>query len=393
MTHVLPPLRLTGAQVLRDGTLQPGDLTIAEGRISDAAAPEVDLSGYLLLPGIVDMHGDAFERHIAPRPTAPFPLACGLASAERDLAAQGVTTAWLAQCWSWEGGLRGPDFAESLLAALDAYRPRALTDLRIQLRAETHMPDTRQRLIDTVRRFGVDYVVFNDHLPEALQMVTTAPHRLAHWAEREGGSIEDFAARLRAARDRAPEIPRHLNALAAAFDQMGVTYGSHDDPDGETRDMYHAIGARICEFPTRSSAASVARTWGDSVVMGAPNVVRGGSQSGNISAAGLIAQGLCDVLVSDYHYPALPAAAWRLADNGKLDFARAWALISSNPARVMKLADRGTLAPGKRADIVVMNAETRVIEATLSAGRPAYLAGAAALRLVSSLPQSRLAAE
>ncbi|KPP84407.1 MAG: alpha-D-ribose 1-methylphosphonate 5-triphosphate diphosphatase [Rhodobacteraceae bacterium HLUCCO07] len=397
MIRRLPPLRLTGAAVLRDDVLRTDDLSLAEGRIVGGVhgrdAVDVDLSGYFLLPGIVDMHGDGFERHIAPRPKAPFPIDMALHSLDRELAAHGITTAWLAQGWSWEGGLRGPDFAEDLAGALMAYRPGAMTDMRLQIRCETHMPETRERMIAAVRRFGIDYVVFNNHIPEAIQMVREAPQNLAHWAEREGGTVEDFIARIRAAQDRAGEVPRHLNALAAAFDDMGVLYGSHDDPDGETRDLFHAIGARICEFPTRTNAAAVARAYGDAVVMGAPNVVRGGSQSGNVSASTLIARNLCDVLVSDYHYPALPAAAQALAQDGPLCFARAWAMISTNPARIMKLTDRGTLDPGKRADIVVMNAQTRVIEATLARGELAYLAGEAAARFLSVLAQPRLAAE
>lgn len=397
MIRRLPPLRLTGATVLRDDALRAGDLSLAEGRIVAGVrggdAVDVDLSGYLLLPGIVDMHGDGFERHIAPRPKAPFPIDMALHSVDRELAAHGITTAWLAQGWSWEGGLRGPDFAEKLAAALEAYRPNAMTDMRMQIRCETHMPETRDRMIAAVRRFGIDYVVFNNHIPEAIQMVREAPQNLAHWAEREGGSIEDFIARIRAAQDRAGDVPRHLNALAAAFDEIGVQYGSHDDPDGETRDLFHAIGARICEFPTRTSAASVAKTYGDAVVMGAPNVVRGGSQVGNVAATTLISRELCDVLVSDYHYPALPVAASMLAQGGAMTLARAWAMISTNPARIMKLADRGTLDPGKRADIVVMNAETRVIEATLARGELAYIAGEAAARFMSVLSPSRLAAE
>lgn len=390
---VLPPVRLCGAMVLRDSSLQRGSLCLSGGLITQNAGHEIDLSGYLLLPGIVDMHGDAFERHIAPRPTAPFSIAMGLASVDRELAANGITTAWLAQGWSWEGGLRGPDYAEAVLGELASFRAKALTDMRVQLRVETHMPDTRERLINTVRAHGVDYVVFNNHLPEAMQMVTLTPHRLVGWAEREGGTIEDFITRAREAKERAGEVPRHLNALACAFENLGVVCGSHDDPDGETRDMFNALGAHICEFPLRANPAAVAHAYGDAVVMGAPNVVRGGSQSGNISALALIDRGLCDILVSDYHYPTLPAAAFALADKGALDLAHAWEMISTAPARAMNLSDRGALTPGKRADIVVMNSETRQIEATIAHGRFAFLSGALAARFAQSPAQSRLAAE
>jgi alpha-D-ribose 1-methylphosphonate 5-triphosphate diphosphatase len=118
--------------------------------------------------------------------------------------------------------------------------------------------------------------------------------------------------------------------------------------------------------------------------MGAPNVVRGGSQTGNIAAAGLVAEGLCDALMSDYYYPALPQAAWALVDAGLRDLPSAWAMISTTPARIMGLADRGRLAAGLRADLVAMNAVTRRVEMTLSAGRVAHLSGELARRFASA---------
>ncbi|ANT59456.1 alkylphosphonate utilization protein [Salipiger sp. CCB-MM3] len=393
MTTFLPPLRLTGATLLRDGRMQRRSLVVEDGLITKGPLPEVDLSGYLILPGIIDLHGDTFERHIAPRPSATFPIDAALRSTDREAASHGITTAWLAQCWSWEGGMRGPDFAEEMMAAIAAYRPRAHTDLRLQIRCETHMPDTRARLIAAVLRHGVDYVVFNDHLPEALEVAEREPMKLAHWASRAGSSPEEFHAKLRAARAASREVPRHLCALAELFDAHDIRYGSHDDPDGETREYYRLIGARIAEFPTTVSAAKLARACNDPVLMGAPNVVRGGSQSGNVSARHLIAEGLCDALVSDYHYPCLAEAAWTLVDKGLKTLPEAWAMISTVPAEIMGLSDRGTLDHGKRADFVVVDARSRAIEATVSGGRLTYLAGEAGARLVSALPGRRLAAE
>ena len=393
MTQSSPSMRLTGATVLRDGLLQDRTVAISGGRIAKGPFPEVDLHGYLVLPGIIDLHGDAFERHVAPRPGAPFPLAMGLRGVDRDAAANGVTTAWLAQSWSWEGGQRGPDFAESLASALADYRPQALVDLRLQIRYETHEVATADRMLAAVQRFGIDYVVFNDHLPEAEAMWTTRPHEVEAWARRAGRSGAGLMEIVRAARARTREVPRTLARLAEAFDALGVTYGSHDDPDGETREFFSAIGARICEFPTQLPAASVARALGEPVLMGAPNVVRGGSQAGNISARHLIQQGKCDALVSDYHYPALAGAAFALADQGLMDLPRAWAMISAVPARIMRLTDRGDISPGKRADLVIVNAATRVIEGTLVAGRIAYLAGGAAQRFIGLPRAFSLAAE
>ena len=390
---LLPPFRMTGAVVLRDGALQRRSIAVAEGRITRGPLPEVDLTGYYVLPGIIDLHGDAFERHIAPRPSAAFPVEHGLAGADRDAAAAGVTTAWMAQSWSWEGGMRGPDYAEKLLAALAAYRRRALVDLRIQLRCETHLVESGARMIEAVRRHGVDYVVFNDHLGEALEMAKTAPQRLAAWAERAGRSTEEHIQVVQEASLRSKEVPRHLCRLAEAFDEMGVIYGSHDDADAETRERYSMIGARIAEFPTSRRAAATAKAMNDPVLMGAPNVVRGRSHSGNISATDLIREGLVDALVSDYHYPTLAAAAWALVDRKVMDLPEAWAMISTRPAEILRLPDRGRLDYGRRADMVVINEETRAVEATIAGGKLAYLSGEAARRFLAAPQAMSLAAE
>ncbi|MGI3166318.1 alpha-D-ribose 1-methylphosphonate 5-triphosphate diphosphatase [Pseudooceanicola sp. 200-1SW] len=395
MPQTLPSLRLTGATILRDGALQERSIAFAEGRITRGPLPEVDLTGYLVLPGIIDLHGDAFERHIAPRPTAPFPIATGLRATDRDAAANGITTAWLAQSWSWEGGHRGPDFALSLLEGLRAYRGagHALTDLRVQIRCETHTAETEARLLDAVRRYGVDYVIFNNHLDEAVLMMESRQEELILWARKAGRSAQDHMQIVQAAKRQAREVPRYLCRLAEQFDDMGVIYGSHDDPDGETRETFSMIGAKVCEFPTARSAAALARAVGDPILMGAPNVVRGGSQSGNIAAIELIRAGLCDALVSDYYYPALHQAAFALVDSGLLPLPAAWDMISARPAEILRLPDRGRLHPGLRADMVVINQETRAIEATISGGRITHLAGEAAHRFAALPQRPALAAE
>ncbi len=383
MTPFLPPLRLTGAHVLRDGEMQLRSLAFDEGRLTRGPLPEVDLSGFLILPGIIDLHGDGFEHHMAPRPTAPFPLHAGLASYDREAASHGVTTAYMAQSWSWEGGLRSPDHAETLLNALSAYHPQALTDLRVQIRAETHLVAQDQRLIDTVRAHKIGYVIFNNHLEEAFLTARTAPHHFAQWARKIGKSPEDLSKAVRLAQQSHAEVPRSLCKLAAAFDAMGVVYGSHDDPDGETRERFRMLGALVAEFPLTHRAAAASRAMHSPVIMGAPNVVRGQSQAGNASASDLIEAGLCDALVSDYHIPALPLAVWTLVDRGILPLPKAWALISTTPAQILRLSDRGRLDPGRRADLAIINATTRQVEATITHGRMTYLCGEAARRFLA----------
>ena len=394
MTPPLAPLRFVGGLALVDGQLGDAPVSISNGTISSAGGTEVDTTGYFVLPGIVDMHGDAFERHLAPRPSAPFPHLTGLIGTERDCATNGVTTAWLAQSWSWEGGARGPDACEALLAALENYAPRQIVDLRIQIRYETHELDTVDRLLAAVRRWGIDYVVFNNHLDEALTMRDVAPEDLTTWARKRGISLDEFIKIIEAAKIRSAQVPRSLAKLAAGFDALGITYGSHDDPDAETRETFRQIGAKICEFPTGAGAATVASANDNPIVMGAPNVVRGGSQAGNIAATALIKQGKCDVLVSDYFYPALSQAAFALFDQGILPLEQAWSMISTNPAKVMNLRDRGCLADGKRADIVIVNQATRDIEATICGGRIAHLTGGFAARMLDTLPRpEQVAAE
>jgi alpha-D-ribose 1-methylphosphonate 5-triphosphate diphosphatase len=393
MRPYLPPLRLTGADILRNGEMQRRSIALNEGRITQGPLPEVDLSGYLVLPGIIDLHGDGFERHIAPRPSAPFPMQDGLASLDREASAHGVTTAFLAQGWSWEGGHRSPDYALSFLQALDTYRPHAQTDLRAQIRAETHTVADGSRLIEAVIRHRIPYVVFNDHLDEGFKMHRTSPPDFALWAKKVGKSSEDLLAIMALAQAEAPLVAGHLCSLAEQFDQLGVAYGSHDDPDEATRERYSMIGARIAEFPISREAAEAAKAMVSPVLMGAPNVVRGKSQAGNIAATELIAAGLCDALVSDYHLPALALAAWALVDRNLASLPKAWAMISTKPAEILRLADRGRLDLGMRADMTIVNASTRVIEATICGGRLTYLAGEAGRRFIGQPQMLRMAAE
>lgn len=381
----LPPLRLTHAQTLIDGQLTDHPVTVAAGVIVEGRAPEVNLDGYLLLPGIIDLHGDGFERHLSPRPSAPFEPKKALSSAAAELAVNGVTTAWFAQSWSWEGGFRSGAACEALLTALQDVRAHVLPDVRVQIRLETHVADQHAAVRAAVARFGVDYVVFNNHLPEALEMAQNQPDRFAQWASQTRRTPGEMLAIVKAAEDQADLVPQALARIAADFAAQGVQMGSHDDGDAETRSFYRGLGAPICEFPTTMAAATAAHKAGEPVLMGAPNVVRGGSQSGNIAAQSLVEAGLCDALVSDYYYPALAQAAWALVERGVCDLPSAWALVSSNPALIAGLADRGHLGLGARADLVAVNRETHRVELTLCHGRVAHLSGALAAKVWARL--------
>ncbi len=184
----------------------------------------------------------------------------------------------------------------------------------------------------------------------------------------------------RAAAHQAGVLPARAR-LAEAARRAGLPMASHDDDSVAIRDQFRAQGAALCEFPMNDAVAQSALAARDWVVMGSPNVVRGGSHLGWGSAAQMALAGVCRVLTSDYYYPALAQAPFRLAADG-MDLASAWQLVSGNPAAAAGLTDRGTLAPGQRADIVLVARDPapRVV-ATIAGGRLAFATAEVADRL------------
>ncbi len=376
-------LTFSGAEVLWPEGAGPGALAISGGVIADAPVGRtVDLSGYLLAPGLVDVHGDGFERHMAPRRGALREASNGMVATAAELAVNGITTAVLAQFFSWEGGMRGPDFAEHVFEVLTEVAGTVPTDLRVQLRMEMNLLDDYARAEAAIDRFGIGYVVFNDHLPHDRLAQGRKPPRLTGQALKSGRSPERHLALMQALHARRAEVPGAVAAMSERLRSRGVLLGSHDDRTAEGRDGWRALGVGVSEFPETVEAAQAARDGDDSIVLGAPNVVRGASHAGNVSALELVEAGLCDALASDYHYPAMRQAVWRLVELGICDTPAAWRLISEGPARVLGLTDRGRLAPGLRADLVVMARDSRRVEGVFAGGVPSYLAGDLAARLL-----------
>ncbi len=376
-------LRLVGADVLRtDGLERGGAIGLADGVLQDVReAREIDLSGYRILPGIIDLHGDGFERHVAPRRGAMKQMAEGIRATEAELAANGITTGVLAQFYSWEGGLRGPEFATEVFAGIAEVREHLVTDLIPQLRFEVHLLDAYADLPEQISKWGVPYVVFNDHLPHDRLAEGKKPPRLTGQALKAGRNPEKHFEMLLDLHARKDDVPAALNALCKILNDKGVRIGSHDDHTANDRANWRERGARISEFPETAEAAEAARVAGDHIILGSPNVVRGGSHKGNASALDLITMGLCDALASDYHYPSPRRAALMLEKSGLLPLERAWGLVSSGPARVLGLRDRGTLEESKRADLVILDRQDQVA-ATLSGGCVSYMNGAIAARFL-----------
>jgi alpha-D-ribose 1-methylphosphonate 5-triphosphate diphosphatase len=378
-------LDLVGAAVLRAEGLETGMLSLQQGKISEAPVGRAcNLEGFILLPGIVDLHGDAFERHVAPRRGAMTDMVEGIHATERELAAQGITTAVLAQFVSWEGGLRGLDFADKVFHAIRDARPGLVTDIRPQLRLEIHLTEIFEELPERLAQWGVDYVVFNDHLPHDRLAQGRRPQRLVGQALKAGRNPDQHFEHLLTLEARTPEVAPALDRLCTRLAALSIRMGSHDDATEAQQAQWAERGVGIAEFPETAEAARAARARGACVVLGAPNLVRGASHKGNASAADLVAQGLCDALASDYHYPSPRRAALKLVSSGAASWAEAWRLVSAGPAAALGLDDRGQLCPGARADLLVLEADTHRVAATMSGGRFSFVSGDVAERLIAA---------
>lgn len=376
-------ISLVNGRVLpKTGDLVEATVTIEGGLIVEIGGPvrgrEVDAGGRLVLPGIIDLHGDAFERQIMPRPGVHFPLDLALHDTDAQMIANGITTAYHGVTYSWEPGLRGAESTRALKTAIERTRPHLSVDTRFHLRHETHNLPAEDEVAEWLRGGMVDLLAFNDHSDMILDRILQQGKSTATYTQRTGLSHDAFMELLHDIVARKPKVQASIARLAAVAHENGIPIASHDDRTPEDRHAYHALNARIAEFPMNTATAEAAVALGDPVICGAPNVVRGGSHLGaeGILAATEVREGRCAILVSDYYYPALAQAPFRLASDGDLKFEDAWRLVSTNPAQAAGLSDRGALEIGARADLVVMRSPeagaTARVDMALVAGKPAF---------------------
>ncbi|MEO1469102.1 MAG: alpha-D-ribose 1-methylphosphonate 5-triphosphate diphosphatase [Pseudomonadota bacterium] len=373
---------IAGGRVLTPGGLVPGDLVLTGDRIAGlgaapAGARRIEAAGRLVLPGIVDIHGDAFERQIMPRPNAAFPVEVALMESDRQLLANGITTAFHALTVTYEPGLRSLDNAGAVVAAIARLRPRLACDTRLHVRWEVFALEAIDRVIGWMDQVPTPIVALNDHTTNGMQKGHIQA-KIPQSAERAGLTVEAYTAMLEDVWARRDEVPAAIARVAGAARAAGAVLLAHDERSPEERRRFRALGARTSEFPLTRETAAEARAAGEHTILGAPNVVRGGSHVRMLSAGPAARDGLCTVLASDYYYPAPLLAAFRLVREGMLTLPEAWALVSTNPAEAAGLADRGQLAPGRRADVVVVDDTDPTlprITAALVAGRPVLQTG------------------
>lgn len=382
----LSEFRIEGGRALVGNELVETTIDVAGDRIvaigpEGSARRRIDASGLLVLPGIVDIHGDAFERQMMPRPGVDFPIDVALIDSDRQAVANGITTVFHGVTWSWEPGLRGTENARAVLGAIEQLRGTFAADTRFHLRHETYNLDSEEEIIGWMRCGRIDALAFNDHMTLIVQAMNR-PHKVAEMARRAGLSNEAFDVLAARVQQRAADVPASVERLAAVAQSCNVPLLSHDDGSPAQRAHYRALGCRIAEFPTNEATARSAVEAGDAIVFGAPNVVRGKSHIGWADATEMVRRGWCAILASDYYYPAPLLAALRLAKLGAAPLPQAWRLIAEAPAAAIGLTDRGTIAEGKRADILLVDeGEFRrpQVVATIAGGAIVFLSDAARL--------------
>jgi alpha-D-ribose 1-methylphosphonate 5-triphosphate diphosphatase len=348
--------------ILADRVIKQGWVAIADGRIAefgDGAAPagSEDAAGDLIMPGLVELHTDALEAHFVPRPKVFWDPIAAVISYDAQLATSGITTVLDSlRVWSEEGagGVDGKAgvLAEAIASARDGALLRA--DHFLHLRCEIPMPTVVTEAKELVGRPDVRLMSLMDHTPGQRQFRDEG--KLRDYYRGKGGGRTDaeldviFARRFAYQKAHAATNLKEIVALARKHD---IPLASHDDTTEEN--VADAVKERIAvaEFPTTMEAARGLHEAGISILMGAPNVVRGGSHSGNIAALDLAQEGLLDILSSDYVPSSLLMGALQLPQRvPAIDLAAAVRTVTKTPAEAVGLSDRGEIASGRRADLI-----------------------------------------
>lgn len=355
-------LILRNARVVLESEVVHGSVRVRDGRIVDVAAdgassgPGEDLDGDILLPGLVEVHTDQVESHFQPRPKRYWDPIPAVIAHDAQMAASGMTTV-LDALRIGTGPLDGNDMAKSAATLVDAVVHAADSGLLradhfVHLRCEVSTPDVVETFDEVGGHGRVRMVSLMDHTPGQRQYADVEAFR-TYMVGKGRLTNEQFDAHVEELHRLSAEYAdRNRRLMSERARERGIVMAAHDDATQEHVDESTSLGVGISEFPTTVLAAHAARRAGQLIVMGAPNIVRGGSHSGNVAAADLLAEGVLDVLSSDY-VPASPLqAVFRMFGEATISLPEAAALVSANPARAAGLDDRGRIASGLRGDLV-----------------------------------------
>jgi len=347
--------------VLADELLPRASVCVRDGRI--AAIDEspshlpgaIDLDGDLLLPGLVEVHTDNLERHVMPRPKVTFPMRAALQAHDSELAAAGITTVLDAVGVGdpYGDGFRSRD-QSALLTALDQLEGAGLLRCQhlIHVRCELPAPNAVELFEPFAGHARLRLISLMDHTPGQRQWTDIA-HARTYYTGKKGWSDAQFDDEVRRAPERQARYARpHRDWFADFARTHGIALATHDDTTVDHVDEARTLGASMSEFPTTMAAARHAHAHGLKTVAGAPNVVRGGSHSGNVAAIDLAREGVLDGLSSDYVPGSLLLAAWRLHQDAGFTLPEALQVVTRGPAEAAGLHDRGVIASGLRADLI-----------------------------------------
>ena len=349
-TLVLPTEVRRGSLLMRDGCIAE----IGTGTAVPAGA--TDCGGDLVMPGLVELHTDNLERHIEPRPKVDWPHAAAIIAHDGELASVGITTVFDAlRVGSVVSKAKG-NYGEYARALADEILGlRAAGALRISHFLHLRAEKCSETLVEEMAKFGpadrVGIVSLMDHTPGQRQFrdLTSLKHYVMG---KHGYSIDEFEGHVASQKELSARMGALHEATAVAeARRYGAVLASHDDTTEDDVAQSHAHGAGFAEFPTTEEAARACRAAGIAVMMGAPNLIRGGSHSGNVAAKALAEADLLDIVSSDYVPSALLSAALMLGDIWG-DLSRGVATVTRAPAAAAGLADRGHLDVGARADVI-----------------------------------------
>lgn len=349
---------LRSENVLKDGKFVPADIVIQGEfikRVDKYGTNEVavDLGDKKIVPGIVDLHSDAIEKEIEPRHGATFPVELAVAELDKKLSMAGVTTMFHAI--GFEENLkknRSIDLAKHQIEEIyEANKKHLGVDNFIHARFELSASEAVESIKEVISKGMVNLVSLMDHSPgqgqfKSLESFQTYYGNYYGLNENEIQNVVEK--KMNKDEDKINELIIHAK-------NHGLTLLSHDDDCIEKLEGLLDLGVKISEFPLDLEVAKYAVSKGIATGMGAPNIVRGGSQSGNIAAIELVKEGVCKYLCSDYHPTSMLQAVYRMQKDANLDLAEGFSMVTSTPASYANLDDRGIIEKGKRADIIVID--------------------------------------
>lgn len=342
------------------GWILARELIVDEGKIAaiiepSEVQPEPQAGLMHLLPGIIDAHGDAFEREISPRPGSSFPRDLAIAINDQALVAAGITTFYFSITDGFEPGMRSRQTVQELIGQIEHQRARLKCDTRIHIRHEQANTADHAELVDWLGSGRLDLLSLNNHLPDPddsrrVQRFKASISRRLKMSDQE---LDLFIARLQ---DKLAEGEEQIAKLAALARAQDIPLASHDDASSKDVERALALGVSIAEFPMSLEIARQLRDGDVAVLVGAPNLVRGGSHVGALGAADAIRASCVDLLCSDYHYASLFRSPFVAAEQGLCSFSQAWKLVSSEPAKALGIAgNTGAIAEGMDADLLLMD--------------------------------------